>query len=200
MKIGLAIIIGYLIGSIPFSYIVPRWLKGVDVRRSGTGNVGAANVYLTSGLLPALLACALDIAKGATAVLVARRLTASQVIIIIVGFAAIIGHIRPIYLRFVGGKGISTTCGVLVSLVPKELLIALGIWIVIVTVTKYAALAGLIAGPAVPVLVWYFIRSDLLVASSAIMILILALMTASNIKGLFVGTERKIGEIKNRRI
>lgn len=194
----LAIVGSYLIGSIPFSYLLPRWLKGIDIRKSGTKNVGAANVYLTCGLLPCLMAGALDIGKGAAAVLIAKSFVLPEAVTLIAGLAAIIGHIRPVFLGFGGGKGVATTCGVLVSLVPKEILIAIGIWVVVASITRYSAVAGLTAGPAFPLLVWYFSRSTFLVISSAIMVLLVGLMTMSTFKALFAGTAVRIGGRLNR--
>ncbi len=194
IKAVLAIIAGYLIGSIPFSYILPRWLRGIDIRKSGTRNVGAANVYLCCGLLPCLMAVALDVGKGAVAVAIAKGLALPEAVVVVAGLAAVIGHIRPIFLRFIGGKGVATTCGVLVNLVPQELFIAAGIWIVVAAISRYSAVAGLVANPALPLLVWYFSRSTLLTISSAIMVGLVGLMTISTYKAFFAGTALRIGQ------
>ncbi len=194
LKTGLAILAGYLIGSIPFSYILPRWLKGIDIRKSGTKNVGAANVYICCGILPSLMAGVLDVGKGVAAVMIAKGLVLHEAVWVMAGLAAIIGHIRPVFLGFVGGKGIATTCGVLVNLVPKEIFIAAIIWIGIAAISRYATVAGLVAGPAVPLLVWYFSRSTFLVISTAIMVLLVGLMTISSYKALFAGTALRIGQ------
>lgn len=194
IKVVLAIVAGYLIGSIPFSYILPRWLRGIDIRESGTRNVGAANVYLCCGILPSLMAGALDVGKGAAAVFIAKGLALPEAVVVVAGLAAVIGHIRPVFLRFTGGKGVATTCGVLVNLVPQELFIAAGIWIVVAAISRYSAVAGLVAGPALPLLVWYFSRSTFLAISSAIMVGLVGLMTISTYKAFFAGTAPRIGQ------
>lgn len=198
IKTGLAILTGYLIGSIPFSYILPRWLKGIDIRKSGTKNVGAANVYICCGILPSLMAGVLDVGKGVAAVMIAKGIANGlahyEAVLVMAGLAAIIGHIRPVFLGFVGGKGIATTCGVLVNLVPKEIFIAAIIWIGVAAISRYATVAGLVAGTAVPLLVWYFSRSTFLVISTAIMVLLIGLMTISSYKALFAGTALRIGQ------
>lgn len=198
MKTGLAILAGYLIGSIPFSYILPRWLKGIDIRKTGTKNVGGANVLICCGILPGLMATALDIGKGAAAIMIAKGLIHHEAVWVMAGLAAVIGHIRPIFLGFGGGKGVATTCGVLVSLVPKEALIAAIIWIVVAAISRYSTVAGLVAGPAIPLLVWYFSRSAFLVISTAIMVLLVGLMTISSYKALFAGTALRIGQSELR--
>ena len=198
MKTGLAILAGYLIGSIPFSYILPRWLKGIDIRKSGTKNVGAANVYICCGILPSLMAGVLDVGKGVAAVMIAKGIAKGlahyEAVWVMAGLAAIIGHIRPVFLGFDGGKGIATTCGVLVSLVPKETLIAAIIWIGVAAISRYSTVAGLVAGPAIPLLVWYLSRSAFLVISTSVMVLLVGLMTISSYKALFAGTALRIGQ------
>ena len=119
----LAVIVAYLLGSIPFSYIAGRLLKGIDIRQVGGGNAGALNTMREVGTAAGFGVLFADIAKGALAVLIARWLGLSLIFVSIAGFAAVVGHNWPVFLHFRGGKGAATTLGVLLVLVPIELLI-----------------------------------------------------------------------------
>src|SRR5688572_13281494 len=120
----LVVIVGaYLIGSVPFAFLLAR-RRGVDLRRVGSGNVGASNVLRTSGVSNAVVAMCLDGAKGALAVLVAQRLTVGEATPVAAGIASIVGHIYPVWLRFRGGKGVATAAGVFAVLTPLALGIA----------------------------------------------------------------------------
>src|SRR6185436_9871557 len=118
MSVLLLAVIGYLLGSIPFALILTSRMGGVDVRTIGSGNVGAANVFRTTGSSMGLGVLALDLAKGVAAVVLAQRLTTGPVTPTAAGLAAILGHIYPVWLRFRGGKGVATACGVFAVLAP----------------------------------------------------------------------------------
>ena len=194
MKTGLIIIVGYLLGSVPFSYIIARLVKGVDIRKYGSGNIGAANVFLTIGPMAGILAGILDAGKGIMAILIAKQFILDECGIVFTGLASIVGHNWPVYLGFVGGKGVATSFGILTCLVPRELFIALGAWVLIVSLSRYITLGGIIAGLFLPILVWYFGRPKLFIISSAVIICLLGIKTFSSIKDLFNGKECKIGE------
>jgi len=136
-----AIVIGYLLGSIPLSYIVARLKKGVDIRDVGGGNVGALNTYREIGPVFGLGVLATDIIKGALAVLVARWLDLPIAWICLAGFAAVVGHNWPVFLKFRGGKGAATVIGVLVALTPVELLISAAIVLILIAITRNVRLA-----------------------------------------------------------
>ena len=106
----LVIPIGYALGSIPFALLLGRWLGGIDLRRSGSGNMGAANAFRTTGPLVGLVILLLDVAKGAATVLLARRVGGGAAPTV-AGVAAVLGHVYPIWLGFHGGKGVATACG-----------------------------------------------------------------------------------------
>ena len=116
----LAVVIGYLLGSIPFAYIAGRLIKGVDIRRVGGGNVGALNTMREIGVAAGWAVLVADIAKGLVAVLIAQWLGLSVIWVFAVGFAAVAGHNWPVFLKFRGGKGVATAMGVLLTLVPQE--------------------------------------------------------------------------------
>ncbi len=149
-KIISAIIIGYLLGSIPFSYIVTRIKKGVDIRKIGGGNAGALNTYREVGPAYGIGVLAADIGKGAFAVLIAKWLDVSLAWVCVAGFAAVVGHNWPIFLQFRGGKGAATVIGALLALTPEPLLIAGGIVLVLIAITHNVrlSLGALILTPA----------------------------------------------------
>lgn len=125
------IITAYLIGAIPFSYLVARWRAGIDIYEHGEGNVGARNVYHVVGPAWGVLAGVLDVAKGLTAFFVAHRLALSQVAFLTCGFAAPLGHNFSPFLRFRGGKGVSVTLGFLLGFLPLSTL-AGSLWVALV--------------------------------------------------------------------
>src|SRR6266545_2351286 len=150
-----AIAAGYLLGSIPFALIVARWWSGVDLRLVGSGNLGAANVMRTSGIAAGVLVAVLDVAKGGAAVMVAAMLTSHNTAAsAAAGLAAIVGHIYPVWLRFRGGKGVATACGVFSVLTPIAVPPALAIFLLAAWLTKYISLASLLATLVLPPLAY----------------------------------------------
>jgi glycerol-3-phosphate acyltransferase PlsY len=143
--------VGYALGSIPFALLLVRWLGGIDLRRSGSGNIGAANAFRTSGPLLGLVILTLDIAKGAATVLLARRM-GGGVAPAVAGVAAVLGHVYPIWLGFRGGKGVATACGVFALLAPLATAIGGLAFLVTTLWTKYVSLGSvvgtLLVGPA----------------------------------------------------
>ena len=191
MKEALAIAVGYLLGSMPWGYWLPRAIKGVDVRRVGSGNVGAANVWRAFGLRWGLAVAGLDVAKGAAAALVGTAL-AGEVGGIVGGVAALVGHWRPLFLRFArGGKIVATTAGVTLALVPLAALAACGVWVVVFLVGRYSSLASLAGAVSLPFLAYAFGASWPIVgftigASAAIIVL-----HRANIRRLLSGSENR---------
>src|SRR5262245_23484585 len=145
MTHAVPILVGYLFGSIPFALLISRGLTGVDIRRAGSGNVGSANVLRTSGTATALLVMVLDIAKGAGSVLLADRWSVAGSTPAVAGLAAIVGHVYPIWLRFRGGKGVATACGVFAVLTPWAVLPAFALFVATVWATRFVSLGSLVA-------------------------------------------------------
>ena len=166
ISVVMAIVIAYLLGSIPSAYITGRLVKGVDIRQVGGGNLGALNTAREIGLLPGLTVLLADIAKGAVAVLIAQWLGLSLIWIFIAGFAAIIGHNWPVFLRFQGGKGAATTIGVLFALVPSESAISLAIIVTVIIITSNFRLAIAIGLAFLPLIIWQLNGSGMLIAYS----------------------------------
>ena len=189
----MAILISYLIGSIPFGLIVGKVWANLDVREYGSGNIGASNVLRTIGPAAAIVVFVLDVAKGAVAVYLGS-LVGGEVVRILAAVAAIAGHNWPIYLKFKGGKGIATSLGAVVSLTPVIALILMGLWIILVGITRYISLASLAAALFFPIF--------LIITGASITYIIAGFMISSfafyrhrtNIQRLLAGTENKIGQ------
>ena len=142
---ALVILLGYAIGSVPFALLLARRWGAPDLRTVGSGNLGAANVLRASGVTAGILVAVLDIAKGALSVTLARYVSDQAAAPAAAGLAAIVGHIYPIWLRFRGGKGVATACGVFSVLTPFAMVPALTIFALTVWVTKYISLGSVLA-------------------------------------------------------
>ena len=177
----IAVIIGYLLGSIPFAYIIARFKKGVDIRDIGGGNVGALNTYREIGPVWGLSVLALDIIKGVLAVMVARWLGLSVEWLCVAGFAAVVGHNWPIFIKFKGGKGAATVLGVLVALTPVELLIAAAIVIALIGITRNVRLA-LFALILTPVLQWAFDKDIIYIYCALGLLLFIGIRTLIDLR------------------
>ncbi|MFP5450279.1 MAG: glycerol-3-phosphate 1-O-acyltransferase PlsY, partial [Thermoleophilia bacterium] len=154
MNEAFAVAAAYLLGSIPFGYLVGR-ARGVDIRTVGSRNVGATNVFRTLGKPIGIAVMALDIIKGIAAVVVARLITDDPWPLIAAG-AAVAGHVYPVWLRFSGGKGVAVGAGVAIGLVPMAALVLVPVWVLIVALTRYVSLASIVAAVAFAPTVWAF--------------------------------------------
>ncbi len=152
----LAIIIGYLLGSIPSAYIAGRLIKGVDIRQVGGGNMGALNTVREIGTGAGIVVLIADIAKGSITVLIAQWLGLSTIFVYIAGFAAIVGHNCPVFLKFRGGKGAATTLGVLLVLAPLEFALCLPVMLIVILVTSNVSLTIAAALVLLPLIIWLF--------------------------------------------
>ncbi len=192
-EIAAAVGVAYLVGSIPFAYLLSR-RRGVDLRQVGSGNIGASNVLRTSGVRAAVLAMVLDGIKGALAVMLAQRLTAGPAVPVVAGLASVLGHVYPIWLRFRGGKGVATAAGVFAVLTPLSLGVAGGVFLVAVWVTRYISVGSLAGGMA---LAGTAVATDApaVVAGGATLVFLLILLRhRANVRRLMAGTERRIGQ------
>ena len=186
------VLAGYLIGSIPFALILARrW--GADLRQAGSGNLGAANVMRVSGVTAGVLVAALDMAKGAASVWLAARVSGGADLPAAAGLAAIIGHIYPIWLRFRGGKGVATACGVFSMLTPPAVPPALAIFAAVVWLTKYISLGSVLASIALPPMAYALGSAAPAVLAAAAASAIIVFRHRSNVLRLWMGTERRIG-------
>jgi len=149
-------VVAYLLGSIPFGLLVGGVLGGRDVRKAGSGNIGATNVSRVAGPFAGILTLLLDAAKGSVAVLAAARLTEdSAVWMIVAGICALLGHCYPLWLHFKGGKGVATAAGVFLVLCPLAMLSALAVFILVVAFWRFVSLGSLAAAAAIPLLMYF---------------------------------------------
>ena len=193
----IALVVAYLVGGIPFGYLLVRWKTGEDVREKGSGNIGATNVARTSpGLGAATLL--LDAAKGLAAVLVARALFSGPHQALIMATAAcfaVLGHLFPIWLKFRGGKGVATTFGAFILLTPKSILCMVGLFLILAAAFRYVSLGSVVAAAAFPLLAW-----GLHEYADSRQVVLIAMVSAlviwkhrRNIGRLAAGTEAKLG-------
>lgn len=199
LNIVLGTITAYLIGSFPTSYLIGK-LKGVDIRRRGSGNVGATNVLRVMGKLPALISLVVDIAKGVVAVTIVAALfytsempIGSSIFRALLGLTAVVGHNWSIFLKFKGGKGVATSCGVFMVLLPREMAVAAIVFLLAVLLTKYVSVGSLLLALTVPGYAALMGESIELVVLAITICIILSYRHKINIKRLLSGAENKIG-------
>jgi glycerol-3-phosphate acyltransferase PlsY len=184
--IGLA----YLVGSIPTGFILGAW-AGVDVRNSGSGNVGATNVARVLGKRQGVYTLIADVGKGFIPVFITLQLGFTIASAALVGIAAFLGHLFPLFLRFKGGKGVATALGVFLALAPLATSILILLFAVVMWVSRTVSLSSMIAAAAAPAVFWYLSYGTPLSASSAFLAMMIILRHRSNIQRLLAGTEPK---------
>ena len=178
---------------IPFALILSRRWGAGDLRRAGSGNLGAANVMRVSGVTAGVLVAALDMAKGAASVWLAERLSPNTAAPAAAGLAAIVGHIYPIWLRFRGGKGVATACGVFLVVTPLAVPPALAIFTAVVWATKYISLGSLLATLALPPIAYALGSPAPAVIGAFASAALIVFRHRSNLVRLRTGTERRMG-------
>jgi glycerol-3-phosphate acyltransferase PlsY len=193
MEETLAVLVAYLVGSVPFAFLLAR-RHGIDLRRTGSGNVGATNVLRTSGVSNGVMAMSLDALKGALAVVVAERLTAGPATPVAAGLASVIGHIYPVWLGFRGGKGVATAAGVFAVLAPVALGIASGVFLLAVWVTRYISVGSLAGAVTLAVAASASELPAAIAAGAIIAALIIVHRHRGNLARLLAGTERRVGQ------
>ena len=186
----LVILVGYLLGSIPWAYIITRWKKGADIREvDSTHNVGSASVIRQVGKWYGIIVGAADAAKGAVTVLIALALQLSEPWVLAAAFAAVIGHGFPIYIRFRGGQGMATLVGIYLVLAPWAALTFLALIGIFLLFIRNIFLSMVISGPWTPLLVWIYGGSPILIAFS---LFIVGYMVMRNYTGFIQFKEAKL--------
>ncbi|MGH9862333.1 MAG: glycerol-3-phosphate 1-O-acyltransferase PlsY [Candidatus Acidiferrales bacterium] len=194
MPLGLlSLVAAYLLGALPFGYLLVRLKKGEDVRATGSGSMGATNVARAAGLVIGLSTLLLDLAKGYGAVELAARLTAKDPLWTgAAALAAILGHSYPVFLGFRGGKSVATGLGAFARLTPLAVLPALGIWVVVVALWRYVSLGSVLASAAYPLFAFALYRPPLETNLATVLCAsIIILRHRSNLERLVSGTEPK---------
>lgn len=189
--------LAYLLGSIPFGLVLTRMAGHGDIRKIGSGNIGATNVLRTGNKPLALLTLLLDGGKGAIAVLIARY-CGSEDAALAAGLFSILGHCFPVWLKFQGGKGVATTLGMFLALAPYTGLVAIGTWLVMAALFRISSLAALIAMISTPVSAYVIYHNPVLAGVSLFVAAFVWYRHKTNIKRLLKGEEPKIGKKKRK--
>jgi glycerol-3-phosphate acyltransferase PlsY len=197
MREALAVALAYLLGSVPFAYLAGL-LRGVDLRRVGSGNLGAANVFRSLGRGTGIAVMVADIGKGVAAVLIARALT-DDPWPVIAGGAAVLGHVFPVWLRFRGGKGVAVGAGAIIGLMPLMSAVLLGLWVIVLLATRYTSLASITAAVAATPLAWAFGYPWYYVVFTALAALLVLARHRANFGRLSRGQEARIDLWRPRR-
>jgi len=182
----------YLLGCVPTGYIVGNW-AGVDVRKAGSGNVGATNVARVVGKRQGILTLVADAAKGIIAVFVASQLDLSSTVVACAAIAAFLGHLYPVFLKFQGGKGVATALGVHLAVAPVVTLVLIGVFALVVLASRIVSLSSIVAAAAAPLTLWFFSYPPILIAMSAFLAVMIILRHRGNIQRLLAGTEPRFG-------
>lgn len=200
----LTLTIAYLLGSIPFGYVLVLLFRHQDVRATGSGNIGATNVARSGGKGLGLLTLLLDALKGYVAVILAMHFAPSSAhgpstLAVAAAVVAVLGHVFPVWLKFRGGKGIATALGVFVALVPWVALSALGLFILVVAITRLVSLGSILAAISIPLFALLLVpkRSAALLAGLTCISVLSIFKHRANIVRLLHGTESRFGSNKN---
>jgi len=189
----IAVLISYLLGSVSFSILIAKWVKGIDIRSHGSGNAGATNTLRVLGKGPGITVFLLDIAKGVAAVCLGMLIVGDEWAPVLCGLAAIAGHNWPIWFRFKGGKGIATTVGVMATLALVPCLIAGVIAIAAIVLTRFVSLGSLLFALLTPVIVLIMGMPMALFWAGLILCVFAFVRHRSNIVKLLQGNENKLG-------
>ena len=184
---------GYLLGSIPFAFIITRAFGLGDIRSVGSGNVGATNVLRTGNRYAAALTLLGDVGKGVVAVLIARQF--GDIPALIAALGAFAGHIFPVWLNFKGGKGVATFIGIVFALAWPVALMVAATWLVVAAISRISSLSALVAAALSPVYMWFF-ASPAYAAGAAVLAALIFVTHRENIRRLLKGEEPKIGAKK----
>ena len=190
----LSLAAAYLIGSIPFSFFVARAFGVADVRRVGSGNVGATNVLRSAGSVAGAVALALDLAKGALAVALAQRLAPAQPLAPpLAAILVVLGHVYPVWLGFRGGKGVATGLGAFAVLEPVAALVALPVFLLVVATTQFASLGSVLGALSLALLAFVFRGADAVAFAAAATAALIVFRHRANMRRILDGSERRLG-------
>jgi acyl phosphate:glycerol-3-phosphate acyltransferase len=217
MDLGLPIfgaaVFGYLLGSVPFAVIVSRLFGLADPRTVGSGNPGATNVLRSGNKRAAVLTLVGDALKGALAMWIASLVINSPVgagdtlldnasaaktplVVVVAGVSAFLGHVFPFTLGFKGGKGVATALGVLLMFSPALGVMALGVWMLTVALSRYSSLGAIAAAVSAPVIAWLYLGDPIVTVACGLMSVVMIIRHKTNIAKLLAGTEGRIGAKK----
>ena len=184
----------YLIGSIPFGYILTRLFKRLDIRRYGSGNIGATNVLRLLGWKAAVPVLLLDVGKGSAVVLLARAISGETIVVLAAALAVLLGHCFPVFLKFKGGKGAATGMGLLIPLSWEACVAAVVLAVLVIVATRYVSLGSITGAFSVPLFMLLFGYEPLYLIFGAAMALLVIFRHHENIRRLLSGTESRLGQ------
>jgi glycerol-3-phosphate acyltransferase PlsY len=199
VEIFLYIVFAYLLGAVPFAYIITKIVRGVDIRTVGSGNAGATNVFRAAGKTAGIITFLLDVLKGFVAVYFAKFINVSPVFIMAVAACVILGHTYTVFLKFKGGKGVATGCGAFFALMPVPVLISLAVFAAVFVSSGYVALGSIVAALCLPVVAYLFSYPLWLVIFAAVLAAFIIIKHKPNIKRLLNGTENKFNVKGNKK-
>ncbi len=185
----LVVFLAYLIGSIPFGYLIVKGIVGADVRETGSGGTGATNVSRRAGKVAGVITLVLDALKGSAAVFIVKTMTGNDWLIAAAAIAVLVGHIFPVWLGFRGGKGVATGAGVFLILAPAALVCAAFVFIATVVLTRYVSLGSMVAAATIPLFVWTQNNPRHLLVAAILGALLIVFAHRGNIERLVHGTE-----------
>lgn len=186
----LVLLAAYLLGAIPFGYLLVKWKTGSDVRTSGSGNIGATNVLRTSGRAAGVLTLLLDIGKGYLAVWIAAQLTHDPLWISAAALAVMAGHAYPVFLKFKGGKAVASFVGAFLCLTPVPLVAVLVVFAGVVIGTGYISMGSIVAAATFPLAVWLILQPSIYIVAAAVLAgAFIIYKHSSNIRRLHDGSE-----------
>lgn len=185
------LLIAYLLGAIPFGYLLVKWKTGADVRAAGSGNIGATNVMRTTGRATGVVTLLLDIAKGYAAVWIAGRLTGQDVLwMSLAALAVMAGHAYPVFLGFKGGKAVASFVGAFLCLTPWALAAEAIIFVVVVVRTRHISMGSIVGAATLPLAIWLIMKAPLPAVGAAVVAgAFVTYRHSSNIQRLRLGTE-----------
>lgn len=188
------VLIAYLLGSVPTAYLLVRVAVGEDIRTRGSGNVGGTNALRTAGWRIGIAVTLIDVVKGVLAVWLMRLYNPESGWVAAAVLAAVLGHCYPVWLKFRGGKGVATGFGAFLVIAPLSALAALGLWFVVLAISRWVSLASMVASAAFPLLLKLIDRPDLgTLAAVSIAAVVIVLRHISNLRKIVAGEEVRIG-------
>ena len=188
----LLILFGYLIGSIPSGYLLGA-RSGVDIRKTGSGNIGATNVARVLGKRRGILTLIADVGKGYLAVFIATQTDVSLAAVMLAGLAAFFGHLFPVFLNFKGGKGVATAFGILLALAPLATALLVIVFAATLVTSRIASIGSMIAAAAAPFVLWLLAYPPVVISGGFVMALLIIVRHHANLRRLLRGTEPRLG-------
>jgi glycerol-3-phosphate acyltransferase PlsY len=193
MEMAIAASAGYLLGSLPFGFLIVRG-RGIDLRRAGSGNVGATNVHRTAGPRLGLTVLVIDILKGAAAVVAVGWIVPAEQAVAVAGVAAVVGHAYPIWLRFAGGKGVAVAAGVFAMLAPEAAAAAAVVFVLVVWATRFVSLGSVLATMTLLAVEWLGPESRAVSLAATGAAALILFRHRGNVARLLTGREPRLGD------